>query len=105
MDGNGRCVVGNGRPRFRGHAAGMKTGREATDGCIDAGVQVLTLYAFSQENWNRPRAEVSALMNLFQRYVAKERTELVEQGVEVRIFGEHDKITRAPRRAIESIQN
>ena len=73
MDGNGRWAAGKGLPRFRGHTAGMKSVREATEGCIDAGVQVLTLYAFSQENWNRPRAEVSALMNLFQRYVAKER--------------------------------
>jgi undecaprenyl diphosphate synthase len=104
MDGNGRWAAARGLARFRGHTAGMKSVREVTEGCIDVGVRILTLYAFSQENWQRPRAEVAALMRLFERYVAKERAELVKQGVEVKVFGEHSRITGAPRRAMESIE-
>ena len=104
MDGNGRWAAARGLPRFRGHSAGMRSVREVTEGCIDAGVRFLTLYAFSQENWHRPRAEVSALMRLFERYVAKERAELVKQGVEVKIFGERSRISGAPRRAMEAIE-
>ena len=104
MDGNGRWAKGRGLPRFRGHTAGMKSVREATQGCIEAGVRVLTLYAFSQENWNRPRAEVAALMKLFERYVAKERQELIDEGVEVKVLGDHRRITGAPRKAMDAIE-
>jgi undecaprenyl diphosphate synthase len=104
MDGNGRWAAARGLPRFRGHTAGMKSVREVTEGCIEAGVPILTLYAFSQENWNRPAAEVAALMKLLQRYVARERDELIAQGVEVHIYGDHDRISNAPRRAMEAIQ-
>jgi undecaprenyl diphosphate synthase len=104
MDGNGRWARQQGLPRFRGHTAGMDSVRDAVEGAIEAGVRVLTLYAFSQENWNRPAAEVSALMKLLQRFVRKERDELVRQGVQVHIFGELDRVPAAPRRAIESIQ-
>jgi hypothetical protein len=104
MDGNGRWAGSRGLPRFRGHTAGMKSVREVTEGCIDAGVRYLTLYAFSQENWQRPKPEVAALMKLFERYVAKERAELVKQGVEVKVFGEHSRITGAPRRAMDAIE-
>ena len=104
MDGNGRWANARGLARFRGHTAGMKSVREVTEGCIDAGVRYLTLYAFSQENWQRPKPEVAALMKLFERYVAKERAELVKQGVEVKVFGDHSRITGAPRRAMDAIE-
>ena len=104
MDGNGRWAAARGLARFRGHTAGMKSVREATQGCLEAGVKVLTLYAFSQENWNRPRAEVAALMKLFERYVAKERQELIDEGVQVKVFGDHSRLTGAPRKAMESIE-
>ncbi|HEU5209846.1 MAG TPA: polyprenyl diphosphate synthase, partial [Longimicrobiales bacterium] len=68
------------------------------------GVRVLTLYAFSQENWNRPAAEVAALMRLLQRYLVKEREELQSQGVRVRIFGQTDRLPPGPRRAVAEIQ-
>ena len=103
MDGNGRWAAQRGLARFRGHQAGMDAVRDAIEGSIEAGVRVLTLYAFSQENWNRPAAEISALMRLLQRYVIKERDELVRQGVEVKVFGDLDRVPRAPRAAIESI--
>ena len=104
MDGNGRWARARGLPRFRGHSAGMESVREAVEGAIAAGVKVLTLYAFSQENWRRPGPEVSALMRLLQRYLIKEREELQEQGVRVRIFGETDRLPTGPRRAVDEIQ-
>ena len=104
MDGNGRWAKSRGLPRYRGHAAGMKSVREVIEGAIEAGVHVLTLYAFSQENWNRPAREVSALMKLLQLYVTREREELIRQGVQVHVHGDLDRLAPAPRRAIEEIQ-
>ena len=104
MDGNGRWANARGLPRFRGHTAGMKSVRDVIEGAIEVGVPILTLYAFSLENWNRPVAEVMALMRLLQRYVIRERDELIRQGVEVKVYGDLDRVPRAPRRAIEEIQ-
>jgi undecaprenyl diphosphate synthase len=104
MDGNGRWARSRGLPRIRGHAAGMKSVREVIEGAIAAGVAELTLFAFSQENWNRPPAEVAALMRLLQRYVEKERDELKEQGVEVHVHGDRERLAPAARRALEDIE-
>lgn len=104
MDGNGRWAEARGQPRFRGHSAGMESVREVIEGSIQAGVSWLTLFAFSQENWNRPAREIASLMRLLERYVARERDELREQGVRVRIFGEHDRMAASTRAAIEDIQ-
>jgi undecaprenyl diphosphate synthase len=105
MDGNGRWARGRGLPRFRGHAAGMKAVREVIEGAIEAGVSVLTLYAFSQENWLRPAGEVAALMQLLRRYAVKERSELRRQGVRVYVHGNLDRLAPAPRAAIDEIQS
>ena len=104
MDGNGRWANARGLPRFRGHTAGMKSVRDVIEGAIEAGVSILTLYAFSLENWNRPAAEVMALMRLLQRYVARERDELIRQGVEVKVYGDLERVPRGPRRAVEDLQ-
>src|SRR5688572_16948446 len=104
MDGNGRWARSRGLPRYRGHAAGMTAVRETIEGSIQAGVRILTLFAFSQENWQRPAREVAALMKLLQAYVVRERDELKEQGVEVRIFGERERLSPGPLRAIEEIE-
>ena len=104
MDGNGRWARARGLPRYRGHAAGMKSVREAIEGAIEAGVGVLTLFAFSQENWQRPAREVNALMTLLQKYVKRERDELVEQGVEVRVYGDLDRLASGPRKAVDEIR-
>lgn len=104
MDGNGRWARARGLPRSRGHAAGMEAVRETVEGGVEAGVRILTLYAFSQENWNRPAGEVSALMTLLQRYVAREREELRRRGVEVRVFGDLDRLSSRPRAAIDDIE-
>lgn len=104
MDGNGRWARGRGLPRYKGHAAGMDAVREAVKGAMEAGVEVLTLFAFSQENWERPTPEVNALMTLLQRYVKSEAEELEAQGVEVKVFGDLDRLAAGPRKAVEEIQ-
>lgn len=104
MDGNGRWARARTLPRFRGHAAGMKAVRDVVEGAIEAGVQILTLYAFSQENWNRPPREISALMTLLERYLIKEREELCAQGVEVKIFGDIERLPPRQRAAIAEME-
>ncbi|MGD8278768.1 MAG: polyprenyl diphosphate synthase [Gemmatimonadota bacterium] len=104
MDGNGRWARARGLPRFRGHAAGMRSVREVIEGGIEAGISWLTLFAFSQENWNRPAREIGSLMRLLERYVSKERDELCRQGVRVRIFGDRDRLGESTRRAIAEIE-
>ena len=103
MDGNGRWARERGRPREFGHRAGMTAVRQAVEGAIDAGVEYLTLFAFSQENWHRPRGEVSALMALLELYVRREQRELKEKGVEVRAVGDLSRLGPRTRRALEGI--
>ncbi|MGD8320640.1 MAG: isoprenyl transferase [Gemmatimonadota bacterium] len=103
MDGNGRWARQRGLPRHRGHREGMKSVRETIEGAGDAGVEILTLFAFSTENWQRPAQEVSALMGLLQLYARKEREELRRRGVEVHVLGELDRVDPATRRAVDTI--
>ena len=103
MDGNGRWARERGRPRTFGHRAGMEAVREAVEGAVEAGLEVLSLYAFSQQNWDRPPTEVSALMSLLELYVRRERRELKEKGVEVHVMGELYRLAPRTRAAVESI--
>jgi undecaprenyl diphosphate synthase len=103
MDGNGRWAKGRSLPRPLGHHAGMKAVREVVEGCLQAGVGVLTLFAFSQENWQRPAGEIEALMKLLEEYIAREASELRQQGVSVRMLGHLDRLGPAARRAVERI--
>jgi undecaprenyl diphosphate synthase len=82
----------------------MASVRDVIEGAIEAGIQVLTLYTFSNENWNRPAAEVSALMRLLQTYIAREYAELKRQGVEVRVFGDIDRLKGGARKAVDMVQ-
>src|SRR5688500_7143395 len=104
MDGNGRWAKSRGLPRFRGHSAGMQSVRKVVEAAVEVGIRHLTLYAFSQENWHRPAAEVAALMKLLQHYVRKERDELFRQGVRVRVFGDLDRLTPGARKAVDHIE-
>jgi undecaprenyl diphosphate synthase len=104
MDGNGRWAAKRGLPRSAGHQAGMSAVRECVEGCRQAGVEVLTLFAFSQENWQRPPEEIDALMDLLQEYVSKEGSELREQGVTVRVLGELERLTGPARAAVDAIE-
>jgi len=104
MDGNGRWARKHFMPRPLGHRSGMKAVREVVHGAIEAGVEHLSLFAFSQENWQRPTTEVSALMSLLEEYIAKEVAELSARGVRVRILGERERLTDGARQAVELIE-
>ncbi|MEO9080463.1 MAG: polyprenyl diphosphate synthase [Rhodanobacter sp.] len=88
MDGNGRWAKARHRPRSFGHNAGRKAVREVIEACLREGVQALTLFAFSSENWQRPQEEVGALMGLFVRALDKEVDELHSHGVRLRFIGD-----------------
>jgi undecaprenyl diphosphate synthase len=88
MDGNGRWAKARHRPRSFGHNAGRKAVRETVESCLREGVQALTLFAFSSENWKRPEDEVGALMGLFLRALDKEVDELHGYGVRLRFIGD-----------------
>lgn len=103
MDGNGRWAAERGLPRSAGHQAGMASVRETVEGCLEAKVEVLTLFAFSQENWQRPAAEVEALMALLEEYIAREAAELRGEGVAVRMLGDLERLTPSARRAVDQI--
>ena len=105
MDGNGRWARARGLPRFRGHSAGIKSVRDTIEGAIEAGVDVLTLFTFSQENWSRPAAEVEALMKLLRRFARSEREELKRQGVAVHVLGDVERLPPAPLRAVREIED
>jgi undecaprenyl diphosphate synthase len=81
----------------------MAAVREIVEGGLEAGVQVLTLFAFSQENWQRPQTEIKALMLLLEEYIARESRELASQGVTVNILGDLDRLNGAARRAVDRI--
>jgi undecaprenyl diphosphate synthase len=88
MDGNRRWARARGLPAAAGHREGAKAVRRAVEGCARAGVRILTLYAFSAENWGRPAAEVSELMNLMRLYIRNELDTLHKNGIRVRMIGE-----------------
>ena len=90
-------------PRSAGHRQGMNAVREVIEGAVEAGIEILTLFAFSTENWQRPRVEISALMGLLTVYARQERAELVRQGVEVHVLGDLDRMDAGARRAVDAI--
>ena len=102
MDGNGRWAKKRYLPREAGHYAGMKAVRETVRAACDLGLENLTLYAFSSENWKRPKTEVGALMGLFRTYFRSDMDELVERNVKVRIIGHRG---RAASDILEMIQD
>lgn len=95
MDGNGRWARSKNLPRVEGHRAGAKTVRRMVESCLRAGVQVLTVYAFSSENWSRPKDEVSALMKLFERYLSDELELFKKHNVRLRAIGDRSKLSDA----------
>jgi len=101
MDGNGRWARERHMPRPFGHRAGMKAVRAVVEASIAAGVEWLSLFAFSQENWQRPVTEISALMSLLEEYVASEIDELRAQGVRVRVHGDLTRLDAAAGRAVQ----
>jgi undecaprenyl diphosphate synthase len=104
MDGNGRWAKRRGVPRLMGHRAGRDSVREAVKGCVALGVEVLTLYTFSVENWNRPRREVQALMTILKRTLREERAELRSNNVRLQVIGRPGDLPDAVTRAIAETQ-
>jgi undecaprenyl diphosphate synthase len=96
MDGNGRWARDRGRTRVEGHREGIRSVRDVTEACAQVGVRHLTLYTFSTENWQRPPAEVIALMELLVRTIRREAARLHENGIRVRTLGD---LERLPPRA------
>ena len=94
MDGNGRWAQHRGLPRQAGHEAGVKAIRRTLEAAQDFDIGTLTLYAFSSDNWKRPRPEVAALMGLLRRYVETEAERLVQNGVRLTVIGRRDRLPR-----------
>jgi undecaprenyl diphosphate synthase len=92
MDGNGRWATRRGLSRLRGHEAGVEAIRRIVEAAPDQGIGTLTLYAFSADNWRRPRTEVSALMGLLRFYLANEVQSLVRNGVRLHVIGRRDRL-------------
>jgi undecaprenyl diphosphate synthase len=102
MDGNGRWAQQRGRPRTLGHLEGAKAVRRIVEHARREGVEFLTLYAFSSDNWNRPQDEVSALMSLFRRNLASETPRCIENDIRLSVVGRRDRLSPELCRAIEA---
>ncbi|CAN5773026.1 isoprenyl transferase [soil metagenome] len=103
-DGNGRWAREQALPRQEGHRAGMNAVREVIHGAAEAGVEILTLFAFSTENWFRPEEEILALMTLLQLYADQEKDELRERNIRVRVLGDLSPMEEPVRDAIRRIE-
>jgi undecaprenyl diphosphate synthase len=101
MDGNGRWARKRGLPRLAGHRAGTENLRRIIQACVEFGIQYLTVYAFSTENWTRPPDEVQGLMRIFEDVIDRELQELHDQGVQLRHIGRLEKLSPSFRDKIQ----
>jgi undecaprenyl diphosphate synthase len=104
MDGNGRWALLRGRPREEGHIAGATSVRRTVESAPGLGITTLTLYAFSSDNWRRPRGEVDNLMFLLQRYLDAECANLTDRGVRLNVIGRRDRIPDSLKRSIAHVE-
>ena len=104
MDGNGRWAKERGLPRLEGHRVGAESVREVLEACIELGVEYLTLYAFSSENWNRPESEVKSLMSLLDRFLKEKAKDLDRQKVRLLAIGQIERLPQATRKLIAQIE-
>jgi undecaprenyl diphosphate synthase len=102
MDGNGRWAQKRKLPRIAGHRAGMRAVRHGIEACSQLGIPYLTLYAFSVENWKRPRSEVTMLMSLLREYLKKEMAELKEQNIRLAVIGRIQELPATVQRDIRT---
>ncbi|WP_237063832.1 MULTISPECIES: polyprenyl diphosphate synthase [Microbulbifer] len=105
MDGNGRWAARRGLPPSAGHKAGVERIRDLVSACKDRGVEALTLFAFSSENWQRPPKEVELLMSLFYSYLRKEARRMADEGVRLRVIGRRDRLSPRLQRAIAEAED
>ena len=101
MDGNGRWATARGLDRSAGHVEGVNTVRRITEAASETGVKYLTLYTFSTENWNRPQAEVDALMDLIVVAIERETPDLIKNNVSLRMIGDIDRMPPGARKRLE----
>src|SRR6185295_15566903 len=104
MDGNGRWAAQRHLPRVEGHRAGIESVREVVETSARLGIQVLTLYAFSVENWKRPPTEVSTLMSLLKRYLRLELNTLLRNNIRFRVIGREDELARDIREELKAAE-
>ena len=104
MDGNGRWANARGLPRVAGHRVGVEAVRRAVEAAPGLGIKVLTLYAFSADNWRRPPREVSALMSLLGHYLTQETTRCIANGVRLETIGRRDRLPASVVRMIEEAE-
>jgi len=100
MDGNGRWALSRGKPRLAGHRAGTENLRRVIRASVEFGIEYLTIYAFSTENWGRPPAEVKGLMHIFEDVIDRELDELHEEGVQLRHIGRLEKLSSKLRQKV-----
>ncbi len=105
LDGNGRWAKRRGLPTAAGHRAGARTVRRVVEASIDVGIQDLSVFAFSTENWSRPQEEVDALMEIFAETIERELPDLAEQGVRVRFIGRRDRAPDDLRRRMDAMED
>lgn len=101
MDGNGRWALERGLPRLSGHRAGTENLREVIEACAEFGIKYLTIYAFSTENWNRPKEEIQGLMRIFKTMLDRELKNLHENGVQLRHIGRLDRIEKELQKKVK----
>ncbi len=105
MDGNGRWALQRGLPRLAGHRAGTENLRRIIRACVEFGIPYLTIYAFSTENWGRPREEVNGLMRILEDVIDRELRELNEQGVRIRHLGKLDQLpSRIQEKVLSAVE-
>ncbi len=105
MDGNGRWAISRGLPRLAGHRAGTENLRRIITACVELGVKYLTIYAFSTENWGRPREEVDGLMHILEDVIDKELAELNKEGVQLRHIGRLERLDpKLQEKVLEAIE-
>jgi undecaprenyl diphosphate synthase len=105
MDGNGRWAEKRGLPRWKGHEAGIEAVRRVTKAACRHGISVLTLFAFSSENWKRPAKEVNILFSLFRRYLRETRDELIKNGIRLSAIGRRDRLSEGVREGIAAAES
>jgi undecaprenyl diphosphate synthase len=105
MDGNGRWAKARGLPRLAGHRAGTENIRPILEACVEFGIEILTIWAFSTENWRRPETEVRGLLRILERMIRRELQELHKQGVKLRHLGRLDRLpNRLQKQVLDAIE-
>lgn len=104
MDGNGRWAQARGAARSQGHIEGVERVRDITEACVELGVRCLSLYTFSEENWNRPAEEISALMGLLAKAIKNEYSTLMKNGVRFRVLGNRNRLSTALQFSISQLE-